>query len=106
MRLPRRIKNTILHSAQNSFGSESVYLFGSRTDDTLRGGDIDIAVETSMSPDIFRRKRVSFFTNLLKEGCNLKIDLVQYNPNIDVLFKKEIDSNKIKLEWGSGRNAL
>ncbi len=98
MRLPERVKNSILHSIQDSFGSQNVYLFGSRTDDSLQGGDIDIAVEVSMPPVLFRRKRARFFTNLLREGCNLKIDLVQYNPDIDTLFRKEIDSNKIKLE--------
>lgn len=98
MRLPERIKTVILQSAQESFGSERVYLFGSRTDDTLRGGDIDIAIETSIQPDFFRTKRVRFYTNLLRKGYNLKIDLVQYNPQIDILLKKEIDSNKIKLE--------
>ena len=99
MRLPKRIKNNILQSIQDSFGSENVYLFGSRTNDTLRGGDIDIAVETSISPDFFRSKKVGFYTSFLKKGYNIKIDLVQYKPDINVLFKKEIDSNKIKLEW-------
>ena len=99
MRLPERLKTTILHSIQDSFGSENVYLFGSRTDDTLRGGDIDIAIETSLQPGFFRAKRTHFYTNLLRKGYDLKIDLVQYNSHIDTLFKKEIDSNKIKLEW-------
>ncbi len=99
MRLPDRIKNIILQSVQDSFGSENVYLFGSRTDDTRRGGDIDIAIETSIQPGFFRTRRVHFYANLLKKGYNLKIDLIQYNSHIDSLFKKEIDSNKIKLEW-------
>ncbi len=99
MRLPGRIKNTILQSVQNSFGLESVYLFGSRTNDTLLGGDIDIAIETSIDYESFRTKRAHFYSNLLRSGYNLKVDLVQYNSHIDVLFKKEIDSNKIKLEW-------
>lgn len=106
MRLPNRIKNIILQSVQDSFGPESVYLFGSRTNDTLRGRDIDIAIETSIQPDFFRTKRARFYTNLLRRGYNLKIDLVQYNSHIDALFKKEIDSNKIKLKWSSDRNAL
>lgn len=98
LRLPERVKNSILHSIQDSFGSQNVYLFGSRTDDSLQGGDIDIAVEISMAPVLFRKKRAKFFTNLLREGYNPKIDLGQYNPDIDTLFRKEIDSNKIKLE--------
>ncbi|MBL7006806.1 MAG: nucleotidyltransferase domain-containing protein [Spirochaetia bacterium] len=97
MRLPERIKNSILQSAQENFGPVSVYLFGSRTDDTLRGGDIDIAIDTTLPHELFRKKRVLFYTTLLKKGCNLKIDLVQYNPLSSLLINKEIDSSKIKL---------
>ena len=97
MRLPKRIKDSILQSAQENFGPVNVYLFGSRTDDTLRGGDIDIAIDTTLPLELFREKRIHFYTTLLKKGCNLKIDLVQYNPHSSVLINKEIDSSKIKL---------
>jgi predicted nucleotidyltransferase len=88
---------SILQSAQESFGPVSVYLFGSRTDDTLRGGDIDIAVETALPCELFRKKRAHFYAILLKKGLNLKIDLVQYNPQSSLLINKEIDSSKVKL---------
>lgn len=47
MRLNAAEIKTIVQTAQEIFGLEvSVYLFGSRIDDTKRGGDIDLLVCT------------------------------------------------------------
>ena len=97
MRLSRRLRKIILESVQDSFGSVDVYLFGSRTDDTLRGGDIDIAIDTAMDSGSFRTGKTQFLTALYRRGLELKVDLVQYSDKTESLFKAEIDSNKIKL---------
>ena len=47
MRLSRKEIEAILNVAQKIYGaSVKVYLFGSRTDDSKRGGDIDLLVRT------------------------------------------------------------
>lgn len=47
MRLTSNEVEIILHSAREIYGEGvRVYLFGSRTDDARRGGDIDLLVRT------------------------------------------------------------
>ncbi len=54
-----------------------VYLFGSRTDDTKRGGDIDLLVFSIVDPfQLSRKISVEFFME-----CEEKIDVIVMNPN-------------------------
>ena len=47
MRLQKKEIQTILQVARNIYGEKvKVYLFGSRLDDTKRGGDIDLLIRT------------------------------------------------------------
>lgn len=47
MRLNLKDIQTIIRIAKEIYGEDvSVYLFGSRTDDTKRGGDIDLLIRT------------------------------------------------------------
>ena len=47
MRLQKKEIQTILQGARNIYGEEvKVYLFGSRLDNTKRGGDIDLLIRT------------------------------------------------------------
>ena len=48
MRLSKREVEAILQVAEDIYGTEvKVYLFGSRVDDSRRGGDIDLLVRTT-----------------------------------------------------------
>nr|MBS0022444.1 nucleotidyltransferase domain-containing protein [Gammaproteobacteria bacterium] len=48
MRLSEREIDAIRRAAREHFGQDvRVWLFGSRIDDTLKGGDIDLLVETT-----------------------------------------------------------
>jgi predicted nucleotidyltransferase len=38
MRLPKKIKNSIIEAIRASFGNVEIYLFGSRADDTKERG--------------------------------------------------------------------
>ena len=48
MRLSKREIEAILQVAEDIYGTDvKVYLFGSRVDDSRRGGDIDLLVRTT-----------------------------------------------------------
>lgn len=97
MRLSETLKDAILKAIHESFGNVEIYLFGSRTDDTKRGGDIDIAIRTDMTREHFRKHKIAFVSLLMRMGFDLKIDVVQYNDSMDALLKSEIQSKSIKL---------
>jgi predicted nucleotidyltransferase len=44
MRITEHEKNVIVEAAKSADPDAKVWLFGSRTDDTKKGGDIDIAI--------------------------------------------------------------
>ena len=96
MRLSNRIIEIIKKSVENSFGDVDVYLFGSRVDDEKKGGDIDIAIDTNLSKNDFRKKKVKFISSMFRFGFDLKIDIVQYRQN-NILFSNEINKHSIKI---------
>jgi len=57
------------------FGEGEIYLFGSRVDDSRRGGDIDLYVRTKNLQNLMRKK-VDFLTRLKHEIGEQKIDVV------------------------------
>ncbi len=76
MRLDKYQLELIKQSAVAHFGKNTiVYLFGSRTNDNLRGGDIDLLINTDYSKMTFQNK-VLFLVELKKKIGDQKIDLV------------------------------
>lgn len=75
-------------------GSE-VYLFGSRTDDQARGGDIDILwiTPTKIPLRVLRQFRVGFF----KRFGWQKVDLVNFETTSTDHFKQIALENAIPL---------
>ncbi|MBI4986345.1 MAG: nucleotidyltransferase domain-containing protein [Rhodocyclales bacterium] len=53
------------------------WLFGSRADDSRRGGDIDLYFETSRPLDL---KTALTLERRLTDLCNTKVDLLVRNP--------------------------
>lgn len=56
-----RLENKIKEAIYNSFGDVKIYLFGSRVDDTKKGGDID----TNLDSIKFRRRKIKFLKKIL-----------------------------------------
>lgn len=76
MRLSAEYRNAIKQAAIEAFGADTtVRLFGSRVDDTLRGGDINIHVETAPECADFDHE-VRFRTLVWKLTDESQIDVV------------------------------
>ena len=89
MRLNVRTKRILLDAIEKSFGKVDVYLFGSRADDTKRGGDIDLALDIDLSKEQMRKKKARFFVELLKKELDIPVDIVS-KQTTDELLQKEL----------------
>jgi len=57
MRIKKNDIDVIKSATASVFGGEAkVYLFGSRTDDNKKGGDIDLYIETNPDKNLIKRK--------------------------------------------------
>jgi predicted nucleotidyltransferase len=77
MRLTPSQTQLIADSVHRHFGAQSkIWLFGSRTDDCKRGGDVDLYVETDR-PELLHELRCKIS---LEEALDLHVDLVIKKP--------------------------
>ena len=98
MRLSNKIINLLQRNIIMTFGDVNIYLYGSRTDDTKKGGDIDIAIDTDLSRQNFRKKKSLFLANLIRLDFDYDVDVVNYNTNDELLYN-EIRENNIRLNF-------
>lgn len=97
MRLSPRMKNILQKAILQSFGEVPVYLFGSRVDDSLSGGDIDLAVDVELDRETFRQHKVQFKVALLKMCFDqIEVDIVPYQTK-DKLLMSEIRKHTVRL---------
>ena len=69
--------------ANRHFGKDvEVFLFGSRTKNQLRGGDIDLFISNPNFKKLEIRTKVNFITDLVLLIGDQKIDVVLDNPAI------------------------
>ena len=74
MRLTPDQARIILSCVHQQFGADAqVKLFGSRLDDSLRGGDVDLLVETAAAPTLHQR---ALATMALEQALNLPVDII------------------------------
>jgi len=57
LRLSEKEIRLIKQKVKSIFGDGVVYLFGSRLDDSKKGGDIDLYVVTQTNENLFSKKR-------------------------------------------------
>jgi predicted nucleotidyltransferase len=90
VRVSKFLKDEIKEACKSAFGECELILFGSRVDESKKGGDFDIAVVKDMSKESFQKAKTKFFKYLILKDLDLPIDLVLYNKANDLL-KNEID---------------
>ena len=96
MRISDNLKNRLLKLFYESFGDVEIILFGSRVDDTKRGGDFDFAIK-GISKEEFKKGKLKFLKLLLlKDLDDLLLDIVHFESSNELL-KKEIKNKGIKL---------
>ena len=92
MRLTESEIRAIQETFLDVFESGEIFLFGSRIDDTKRGGDIDLYISTPYKDGLVRRK-IDFLVKLKRKIGEQKIDVVldrgQDNP-IDRVAKQGV----------------
>jgi len=101
MRLEAEQIRTIKQTVDEIVGEDSeVYLFGSRTDDTRRGGDIDLLVEgrKPVDPDMRLSQRIALKSRLHQLLGEQQIDLIMHYPDMPVTaFQKMVKKTAIRL---------
>ena len=79
MRLLASDIKIIKESIYNYITDATIMLFGSRVDDTKKGGDIDIFVQTNKNVTL--KEQIKILTTMELQGILRKVDLVIEMPN-------------------------
>lgn len=79
MRLSESARDNLTKAFESVFApGDALYLFGSRVDDSLRGGDIDLLVTSGASAEELIGRRSRFAALLARSLGERKIDIVVY----------------------------
>jgi len=92
MRLSPKYIEVIKKYFHQFFQDGDIYLFGSRVDDTKKGGDIDLYLQVQNHDNLFHKK-IKFLSRVKRELGEQKIDIV-FNLDKNRLIEQEA------LQWG------
>ena len=92
MRLSPNYQEIIKKYFVEFFGNGEIYLFGSRVDDSKKGGDIDLYFVLKNHSNLFEKK-IKFLSRVKRELGEQKIDVV-FNIDNSRLIEKEA------IKWG------
>jgi predicted nucleotidyltransferase len=95
MRLTQKEIEAIKQVFLEVFESGDVYLFGSRLDDSKRGGDIDLFIKTTPKDKVLDKK-IRFLSLLKQKICDQKIDIV-ISKDINRTIEQEVLHKGVKL---------
>ncbi len=95
MRLSPKHKNYIITLAEQLLPEVKIYLFGSRTDDNAKGGDIDLLLlsQTKLPTTLLRKFRIALYKHI---GWQ-KIDAVNFTFEDNSTFKQIALENAVLL---------
>lgn len=75
--------SAIKNLARKHFGEDvKIVLFGSRVDDNLRGGDIDLFIYKTDGDRISVRGKIEFITSLLMQIGEQRVDVILDRPEL------------------------
>ena len=99
MRLSEFEIESIKNVAGHHFGADvQVFLFGSRTNNLERGGDIDLFIRNPNNEHLKIRSKIEFITELIQLIGEQKIDVVLDNPDKkDSMLFRTINQTGIQL---------
>ena len=83
MRLSEKEKVNLLNSIYYWDKDAEVYLFGSRTNDNKKGGDIDLAVRSNR---IGLKEKIDIKLKFFEEFGEQKIDLFEFNDESNTFW--------------------
>jgi predicted nucleotidyltransferase len=89
MRLKEKEISIIKDVVQSYFGKSQIYLFGSRLDDTKKGGDIDLFVIPEIKDNLYKLKIKT--KAKLKPMLNKPIDLIIHRD-----FSRKLEQEALK----------
>jgi len=96
MRLSEYELISIVESFEKHFHAGDIFLFGSRTDDTQKGGDIDLYIDTQDSADLFDKK-LHLLADIKTKLGDQKIDIVIVKDQERAIEKEALEKG-IKLD--------
>ena len=96
MRLSDQQVQSIVSTFQKVFSEGEIVLFGSRVDDTQKGGDIDLFVKPSVVSESLFKQKICFLAELKQAIGDQKIDLV-LEPYAPENLKQEIEQTGVVL---------
>jgi predicted nucleotidyltransferase len=86
MRITEQQKNVIVNAVKSADPNAQVWLFGSRADDSKKGGDIDIAIFSEIiNKDVMQEICVRRF--ICDRIGEQKIDIVTTNSGKEAIFR-------------------
>ncbi len=100
MRIDEEQRLLAVNELKRRFGNNSyVWLFGSRTDDARRGGDIDLYIEAESAPKVARfMKKIEAGVALERIFGGVKVDLlVRYPTDPENAFHRIAKKRGIQL---------
>ena len=85
------IKNSILEYIPEA----EIFLYGSRTDDSKKGGDIDLLVKVQQEPERIIKSQIK--TQIFNKIGEQKIDIIYKSPEKNSSFIKLIELEALPL---------
>jgi predicted nucleotidyltransferase len=89
MRITDAEKDALIASVRQEDRDAKIWLFGSRTDNSKKGGDIDIAI---LSPSIHIPERMHIRRNIIDRIGERKIDILVSPDGADPFFRMAVET--------------